>query len=109
MIVCPVSSSKRTTNVGSSSESDWSAFPSFSWSAFVFGSIATEITGAGNVIDSSTIGEAGIAERVAGGGVLQAHGRDDVTGEGGGAVLAVVRVHLEDAADALLAVLGRVV
>ena len=30
--------------------------PSLSWSPFVFGSIATEITGSGNVIDSSTIG-----------------------------------------------------
>ena len=27
-----------------------------SWSPFVFGSIATEMTGSGNVIDSSTIG-----------------------------------------------------
>ena len=30
--------------------------PSLSWSALVFGSIATEITGSGNVIDSSRIG-----------------------------------------------------
>ena len=30
--------------------------PSLSWSPFVFGSIATEMTGSGNVIDSSTIG-----------------------------------------------------
>ena len=32
-----------------------------SWSPFVFGSIATEITGSGNVIDSSTIGALSIA------------------------------------------------
>ena len=30
--------------------------PSLSWSAFVLGSMATEITGSGNVIDSSRIG-----------------------------------------------------
>ena len=30
--------------------------PSLSWSCFVFGSIATEITGSGNCIDSSLIG-----------------------------------------------------
>jgi hypothetical protein len=28
--------------------------PSFSWSPFVFGSMATEMTGSGKVIDSST-------------------------------------------------------
>ena len=32
-----------------------------SWSAFDFGSTATEITGSGNVIDSSTIGADSIA------------------------------------------------
>ena len=33
--------------------------PSFSWSLLVFGSIATSMTGAGNVIDSRTIGFCG--------------------------------------------------
>ena len=33
--------------------------PSFSWSALVFGSTATWITGSGKVIDSSTIGDCG--------------------------------------------------
>ena len=33
--------------------------PSFSWSPLVLGSIATSITGAGNVIDSSTTGFCG--------------------------------------------------
>ena len=33
--------------------------PSFSWSALVFGSIATEMTGSGNVIDSRITGCAG--------------------------------------------------
>ena len=56
MIVWPVSSSDETRKVGSSSASRWSAVASLSWSPFVFGSIATEMTGSGNVIDSSTIG-----------------------------------------------------
>ncbi len=61
MSVCPVSSSVRTRKVGSSSERRCSALPSLSWSPFVFGSIATEITGSGKVIDSSLIGAVSIA------------------------------------------------
>jgi hypothetical protein len=56
MMVWPVSSSERTWKVGSSSASRWIAVPSFSWSLLVLGSMATEMTGAGNVIDSSTTG-----------------------------------------------------
>ena len=56
MIVWPVSSSVRTWKVGSSSESELSALPSLSWSTLVLGSIATEMTGSGNSIRSSTIG-----------------------------------------------------
>ena len=56
MIVCPVSSSDLTLKVGSSSASFDKAIPIFSWSAFVFGSTATEITGSGNSIFSRTIG-----------------------------------------------------
>ena len=56
MSVWPVSSSVRTRKVGSSSASRWSAVASLSWSAFVFGSIATAMTGSGKVIDSSRIG-----------------------------------------------------
>ncbi|NDE54401.1 MAG: elongation factor G [Actinobacteria bacterium] len=41
MMVWFVSSSVRTWNVGSSSARRWIAVPSFSWSPFVFGSIAT--------------------------------------------------------------------
>ena len=33
--------------------------PILSWSALVFGSIATEMTGSGNLIDSSMIGLSG--------------------------------------------------
>ena len=49
-----------------------------------------------------------VAERVARGGLLQAHRGDDVAGEDGHLVLAVVGVHLQQPADALLAVLGGV-
>ena len=101
MIVWPVSSSVRTRNVGSSSERRWRPAPSLSWSPFVFGSIATEITGSGNVIDSSTIGADSIGERVAGRRLLEADGGGDLARADLVALLAVVRVHLEDAADPL--------
>ena len=52
--VCPVSSSNFTTNVGSSSASFARPVPSLSWSAFVFGSTATEMTGVGKLMDSRT-------------------------------------------------------
>ena len=45
MIVCPVSASSLTRNVGSSSASFFKPKSSFSRSACVFGSIAREITG----------------------------------------------------------------
>ena len=57
--VWPVSSSDCTWKVGSSSASRARLADSFSWSAFVFGSIATAITGSGNSIVSSTIGASG--------------------------------------------------
>ena len=103
MMVWPVSSSVWTWKVGSSSDSALSALPSLSWSTLVLGSMATEITGSGNSMRSSTIGCVGVAERVTGGRVLEADDRDDVAGEDGVLVFAVVGVHLEDAADALLA------
>ena len=56
MTVWPVSSSLRTRNVGSSSESDLRALPSLSWSLFVLGSMATWITGSGNSMRSRTTG-----------------------------------------------------
>ena len=75
MIVWPVSSSVRTWKVGSSSARRWIAVPSFSWSPLDFGSMATEMTGAGKFIDSRITGCLGAAQRVAGGGVLQTHAR----------------------------------
>ena len=61
MIVWPVSSSVRTRNVGSSSERRCSPDPSLSWSPFVFGSIATAITGSGKTIASRRIGAVSVA------------------------------------------------
>ena len=59
--VCPVSSSDSIWKVGSSSPRRCRAVPIFSWSAFVFGSIATAITGSGNSMFSSAIGASGAA------------------------------------------------
>ena len=108
MIVWPVSSSALTVKVGSSSERRWIAMPSFSWSPLVLGSIATSITGAGNVIDSSTTWFCGSAERVTGLGVLQTHDGDDLAGADRRDLLTLVRVHLVDLADPLLAAVDRV-
>ena len=54
-------------------------------------------------------GMVGVAQRVAGVGVLEPDGRGDVPRIDLVDLLAVVGVHLQDAPDALLAVLGRVV
>ncbi len=59
--VWPVSSSVRTWKVGSSSPRRCSAWPSFSWSTFVFGSIERCTTGSGKFIVSSTTGASGAA------------------------------------------------
>ena len=59
--VWPVSSLVRTWKVGSSSARRPSATDIFSWSALVFGSTATLITGSGNSIDSRWIGWLGSA------------------------------------------------
>ena len=97
--VWPVSSSEVTRKVGSSSARRCRPCESLSWSPFVFGSIATEMTGSGNVIRSSTIGALSTRERVARRRLLEADGGGDLAGADLVALLAVVRVHLEDAAD----------
>ena len=81
MTVWPVSSSVRTRNVGSSSDSDLSALPSLSWSLLVFGSMATWMTGSGNSMRSRMIGSVAVAQRVAGGRVLEAEAGHDVAGQ----------------------------
>ena len=78
MMVWPVSSSVWTWKVGSSSERLQSALPILSWSTLVLGSMATWMTGSGKSIFSRTIGCPGVAERVAGPGVLHADAGDDV-------------------------------
>ena len=108
MTVWPVSSSVWTRKVGSSSDSAKRALPSLSWSALVFGSTATWMTGSGKVERLEDDRVVGIAEGVAGRGLLEPDHGDDVAGEDRVHVLAVVGVHLQDPADPLLAVLRRV-
>ena len=109
MIVWPVSSSVRTWNVGSSSESDAERL-----AELVLVDLGLRLDrdrdhrlGELHPLEHDRV--ARIAERVAGGGLLEAEAGDDVARERDVDVLAVVGVHLQDAADALLAVLGRVV
>ena len=108
MIVWPVSSSALTVKVGSSSERRWIAVPSFSWSLLVLGSIATSITGAGNVIDSRTTWLLRVGQGVTGLGVLEAHDGHDLAGADRRDLLTLVGVHLVDLADPLLAAVDRV-
>ena len=109
MTTWPVSSSVRTRNVGSSSESRASALASLSWSAFVLGSTASADDGLGERDRLQQDLVRLVAERVAGRDLLEADGGGDLAGAHGLALLAAVGVHLEDAADALLAARGRVV
>ena len=105
--VWPVSWSVSTWKVGSSSTRRARLAESFSWSAFVFGSIATAITGSGNSICSSSIGASGAAQRVAGGGLLEADAGADVARVALLDLLAVVGVHHQQPADPLGAAVGR--
>ena len=56
MMTWPVCSSVLTRKVGSSAISLAMPWPSFSWSALVFGSTASEMTGSGKTIFSRMIG-----------------------------------------------------
>ena len=101
MSVCPVSSSVSTRKVGSSSASRARPLPSLSWSAFDFGSTATEMTGLGERHRLEHDRRRLDRERVAGRRRLEADAGGDLARADLLALLAVVRVHLEDAADAL--------
>ena len=109
MIVWPVSASVRTRNVGSSSASFCSAMPSLSWSAFVFGSMATSMTGFGNFIasrmtgwsSSHSVSPVRVSLRPIAAAMSPAQHFLDL--------VALVRVHLQQPADPLPLVLGRVV
>src|SRR4051812_47754871 len=107
MMVWPDSWSVVTRKLGSSRARRLSAMPIFSWSALVFGSTATSITGSGNSIRSRMIG-ALAAQRIAGGGVLETRQSDDVAGISHLDVLAVIGMHQKHAADLFLLVLDRV-
>ena len=109
MMVWPDSSSVCTRNDGSSCARRFSAMPIFSWSALVFGSTACEITGSGNIIFLENDDLLRIAQRLAGGRFLQADCGRDVTGAHFLDFLALVGMHLQQAADALLAAFDRVV
>ena len=98
--VWPVSSLAGDRKVGSSSARRPSAIDIFSWSALVFGSMATDDRlGEGDRLE--LIGASGAAERVAGDDLLDADGRRDVARVDLVDVLAVVGVHHQDAPDAL--------
>jgi hypothetical protein len=97
-----------TRKLGSSAARRERAMPIFSWSALVFGSTATSMTGVRELHPLEDDRRVGRAERVAGGRVLEADQRDDVAGIGLLDVLAVVRVHQQHAADLLLLVLDGV-
>ena len=108
MIVWPVSSSVWTWNVGSSSDSDCERLAELVLVVLGLGLDGHVDDGLGELQRLEDDRRVGVAQRVAGGGLLEADDGHDVAGEDGVLVLAVVGVHLEDAADALLAVLGRV-
>jgi len=81
--------------------------PIFSWSIFVFGSTAMEMTRVGEGMRLKEDRVILVAERVAGGDVLDAHDRGDVARVAGVDVLALVRLDLDEAADALALVRAR--
>ena len=106
--VWPVSSLVRTWKVGSSSARRPSATDIFSWSDFVLGSIATEMTGSWNVDRLELDRRVGRGQRVAGDDLLDADAGGDVARVDLLDLLAVVGVHHQDAADALGAAGGDV-
>ena len=80
-----------------------------SWSAFVLGSMATSMTGSGNVDRLEDDGVVRVRERVARVRLAQADGGSDVARGDLVDLLAMVGMQLDDAADALLAILRGVV
>src|SRR5881398_2491060 len=108
MIVCAVSASVWTRNVGSSSDNFCSAMESLSWSALVLGSIATD-HGLGELHRLEDDRVRCVAQRVTGLRVLEPDRGRDVPRADLLDLLALVGVHLQQPADALLLVLGAVV
>ena len=106
--VWPVSSSVSMRKVGSSSARRARPPPSFSWSALVFGSIATAITGSGKTMFSSSTGASGAESVSPVDGLLEADAGDDVARVALLDLLAVVGVHHQQPADALGLAVGGV-
>ncbi len=103
--VWPLSISLATRKDGSSCAKRLSAMPIFSWSALVLGSTATSMTGSGNSIFSRMMGFAGshsVSPVVV---FFSPHSAMMSPASRPFDVLAVVGVHHQHAADALLAVL----
>ena len=100
---------RRTRKVGSSSESLRRASPILSWSAVVFGSMATEMTGSGKEMFSRiTVLEA--SHRVSPvKEFFQPQHSADIAGIDLGDILAPVGVHAQQTTDALALLLGGVV
>ena len=76
-------------------------WPSFSWSALVFGSMATRDDRLGERHGLEDDRHVLVAQRVAGGDRLEADGRGDVAGVDFLDLLTLVRVHLQQTANAL--------
>ena len=109
MTTCPVSSSVRTRNVGSSSESRASALRELVLVGLRLGLDGQSDDGLGERDRLQQDRVRLVAQRVPGRDLLEADGGGDLAGADGLALLAAVGVHLEDAADALLAARRRVV
>ena len=103
MMVWPDSSSVRTRNDGSSCARRSSATPIFSWSTLVLGStrLRDHRLGEHHALERDRLLH--VADGLAGDDVLQADHGGDVAGADFLDFLALVGVHLQQAADALLA------
>ena len=109
MTVWPVSSSVRTRKVGSSSDERLERLAELVLVVLglrLDGHVDDRL-GEDHPLEDDRV--AAVAQRVAGGGVLEAEAGDDVAGHGHVEVFALVGVHQQDAAEALASLLGGVV
>jgi len=102
MIVCPESSSVRTLKVGSSSASRDRATPIFSWSALVLGLDGHRDDRIRKGNGAQGDGVMRRAERIAGFQLFHSHAGADVASHNLADVFALVGVHLDQPADALV-------
>ena len=108
MMVWPVSASSPVRKVGSSSASLARPKSSFSFSAWVLGSMARAITGSRAAMRSSRMGALGRANGVAGARVLEAHRHHDGARARALDALAPVGMHREQTSDLFVAPGARV-